>query len=241
MANRGKLRVGTSGWHYDHWRRVFYPEDLVKERWFEHYSNYFDTVEINNTFYHLPSEATFDAWHDQAPDGFCYSLKFSRYGTQMKKLKDPESTISNFMQRAQRLRSFLGPILVQLPPRWKPNHDRLRAFLDAAPSEVRWAIEFRDAAWFSEEVYEILREHNAAMVIHDMIHDHPRELTSNWSYLRFHGGDYSHDYNQEQLTATAGWIRRELDQGVDVYAYFNNDANGYAVTNARDLRHFVEA
>ncbi len=241
MAHRGKLRVGTSGWQYDHWRRVFYPEGLAKARWFDHYSKYFDTVEINNTFYRLPSDATFDAWHDQAPDGFCYALKFSRYGTQMRKLKDPESTISGFMERAQRLGPFLGPILVQLPPRWKPNHDRLRAFLDAAPSNARWAVEFRDAAWFSEEVYGILRDHNAALVIHDMIRDHPRELTSNWCYMRFHGGDYAHDYNREQLTGAARCISRHLDQGVDVYAYFNNDANGYAVANARDLRHYVEA
>ncbi len=240
MTARGRFRIGTSGWQYDHWRDVFYPADLPKNQWFAYYVKHFDTVEINNTFYHLPSEATFDSWHDQAPPGFCYALKFSRYGTQMKKLKDPEATINNFIERAQRLQSFLGPILVQLPPRWKPDHGRLRAFLDATPSNVRWAVEFREATWFSDEVYAILRDHNAAMVIHDMLPGHPREVTANWAYMRFHGVDYSWNYSHQQLTAVAQWVRRQLDEGVDVYAYFNNDANAHAVANARDLRRYVE-
>ncbi len=122
----------------------------------------------------------------------------------MKKLKDPDATIGNFMERAQRLRSFLGPILVQLPPRWKPDVPRLRAFLDAAPSNVRWAVEFRDAAWLVEDVFRVLRDHNAALVIHDKIKDHPREVTADWVYLRFHGVDYSHNYSHEYLAEIAG-------------------------------------
>lgn len=240
MTDRQRLWIGTSGWQYDHWRGSFYPADLPKKRWFAYYAEHFDTVEINNTFYHLPSESTFDSWHDQAPPGFCYALKFSRYGTQMKKLKDPDATIDAFVERAQRLRSFLGPVLVQLPPRWKPDHGRLQAFLDAAPRDVRWAVEFRNADWLSEEVFGILRGANAALVIHDMLPGHPWELTTNWAYMRFHGVDYSQNYSRQHLTTAAEWIRTQLRAGVDVYAYFNNDANAYAVANARVLREYVE-
>ncbi len=240
MTDRPKLRVGTSGWQYDHWRGVFYPDDLPKNRWFSYYAEHFDTVEINNTFYHLPSEATFDSWHNRTPRGFCYSLKFSRYGTQMKKLKDPDATIGSFMERARRLQSFLGPILVQLPPGWKPDYGRLRTFLRAAPRDVRWAVEFRNAEWFSEQVFDILRDNNVALVIHDMLPGHPREVTADWVYMRFHGVDYSREYTHEQLTEAAEWIHTQLRTGVDVYAYFNNDASAYAVANARDLRRYVE-
>ncbi len=240
MADRGKLRVGTSGWQYDHWRGVFYPASLPKNRWFSHYAEHFDTVEINNTFYHLPSETTFDSWHDQAPAGFCYALKFSRYATQMKKLKDPDATIGSFVERARRLGSLLGPILVQLPPRWKPDCGRLRAFFDAAPRDVRWAVEFRDAAWLCDRVFGILHDANAALVIHDMLPGHPREVTADWVYMRFHGVDYSQDYSRQQLTGAAEWVRGQLRAGADVYAYFNNDANACAVANARDLRCYVE-
>lgn len=239
MTERGSIRIGTSGWQYDHWRGIFYPADLPKTRWLKFYAEQFDTVEVNNTFYHLPPEATFDAWRDDAPSGFCYALKFSRYASHMKKLKDPDATVDSFIQRARRLDSLLGPVLVQLPPRWKPDRGRLQAFLDVAPRDVRWAVEFRDAAWLTEEVLGTLREHNAALVIHDLIPDHPREVTADWVYMRFHGVDYSHDYSQEQLSEAARWLRRRVDEGIDAYAYFNNDANGYAVANAKELRRYV--
>jgi uncharacterized protein YecE (DUF72 family) len=241
MSGRGGFRVGTSGWQYDDWKGLFYPEDLPKDRWFSYYAEHFDTVEVNNTFYHLPSQDAFDAWREQAPAGFLYTLKFSRYGTQMKKLKDPEEVIRNFMQRAERLKSFLGPILVQLPPHWKSNPGRLAAFLEAAPAAVRWAVEFRDSSWLNDEVFAVLRNRGAALVIHDLIADHPKIATSDWVYLRFHGVDYSHDYSPQALASTADLIRDFLDDGLDVYAYFNNDYHGYALHNARDLRRYVEA
>ena len=239
MAKKGELRVGTSGWQYDDWMGVFYPEGLPKSRWFSYYAQHFDTVEVNNTFYNLPSKETFDAWRDQAPPGFRYALKFSRYGTQMKKLKDAGSTIARFIERAERLKWSLGPVLVQLPPHWKRNAERLDGFLRAAPSAVRWALEFRDGSWLHEEVFSVLREHHAALVIHDLIDNHPREVTADWVYLRFHGVDYSHDYSPQALAGVAGWARKLLQQGLDVYAYFNNDYRGYAVNNARDLRHYI--
>lgn len=241
MKDRGTFRIGTSGWQYDHWKGIFYPQGLPKSEWFGHYANHFDTVEVNNTFYHLPSENTFDSWHDQAPPGFLYTLKFSRYGTQMKKLKDPDATIGNFLERAKRLKTYLGPILVQLPPRWKCNLSRLKSFLNAAPSDTRWALEFRNPSWLNQEVYRVLQDHNAALVIHDLIENHPYKITADWVYLRFHGVDYSHNYSPQALSSAASRIREYLKDGVAVYAYFNNDARGYAVQNALDLRRYVQS
>ena len=239
MLFKGQFRVGTSGYQYDHWRGLFYPADLPKREWFEHYAKYFDTVEINNTFYGLPSAETFDAWRTQAPPGFCYVLKFSRYGSHVKRLKEPRATIKTFLQHARRLRKLLGPILVQLPPNWDVNTDRLFDFLKAAPRSVRWAFEFRDPRWLCEEVFTILQSHNAALCVHDMIENHPRRITADWIYLRFHGDHYSGNYTSQALKAQAKWIKQQLGEGKDVFAYFNNDAQGFAIQNAADLKQYV--
>jgi uncharacterized protein YecE (DUF72 family) len=232
-------RIGTSGFHYDHWRGIYYPEDMRTRQWFSHYAGDFDTVEINNTFYRLAPAATFDAWRRQAPTGFCYALKFSRYGSHIARLKKPRHTIRRFLQRARRLAEFLGPILVQLPPNWKANPQRLAEFLDSAPKDYRWAVEFRDSRWLCAEVFAVLKEHDAALCIHDMIGDHPRLATANWIYMRFHGDRYHGCYSQQFLTSRAAEIRGYLAAGLDVYAYFNNDAEGHAVQNARDLKRYL--
>jgi len=240
-TRRGACRIGTSGYQYDHWVGVLYPDDLPKKQWFARYAEHFDTVEINNTFYHLPKATTFDAWRERAPSDFCYVLKFSRYATHLKHLKDPQDSIELFLERAERLGEELGPLLVQLPPRWKPDPGRLAAFLTAAPKRHRWAVEFRHPAWLCEPIYEILRAHNAALVVHDIIPNHPRVLTADWVYLRFHGpGErYGGDYSYQALSAAARRIKNHLTKGLDVFAYFNNDAHGYAVKNALTLRRYV--
>jgi uncharacterized protein YecE (DUF72 family) len=235
-----EIRIGTSGYQYDHWKAIFYPEKLSKNRWLPHYSKIFDTVEINNTFYHLPSEKTFDKWKEQAPPGFLYSLKFSRFATHMRKLKNPEEPIDRFLKLARKLKEHLGPILVQLPPRWHVNPERLSAFFDAAPSDQRWAVEFRDSSWICEEVYSILRGRNSALCIHDLIENHPQVVTADWVYMRFHGASgHDGDYSQEQLREAAEKIEEHRSQGLDVYVYFNNDVHGYALNNAQSLREMV--
>ncbi len=243
MAGKGKLQVGTSGYQYDHWRGRLYPKDVPKTRWFDVYAEHFDTVEINNTFYNLPAGKTFDAWRDDAPAGFRYALKYSRYGSHLKHLKDPEQHVDRFVERAERLGSHLGPILVQLPPTWNVDMERLTAFLDALTKRLRWTIELRNESWFCDAVYDALREHNVALCIHDMIADHPRELTADWTYLRFHGSTknrkYAGSYSPQALSAAARRIAGWLKRGCDVYAYFNNYERGCAVDNARDLRRFV--
>jgi uncharacterized protein YecE (DUF72 family) len=238
-ARRGDLRVGTSGYVYPHWSGDFYPDDLPRKAWFDHYAKHFDTVEINNTFYRLPEADVFDRWREQAPPGFRYALKYSRYGTHLKHLADPEEPLQRFLEVAERLRSWLGPILVQLPPSWRADPPRLDAFLRAAPRRHRWAVELRDPDWLTDEVYAVLRDHGAALVIHDMIEDHPVLLTADWTYLRFHGEHYGGRYTHQALSGRARVIRRWLDAGIDVHAYFNNDEGGHAPHDAADLRRYV--
>ncbi len=146
------VRIGTSGWVYKHWREVFYPPDLPARAWFTFYAREFHTVEINNSFYRLPSPEMFDAWRNQAPPGFLYAVKASRYITHMKKLKDPKEPLHEFITRAQHLGHTLGPILYQLPPHWRVNLERLEQFLALLPAGYRHVIEFRDASWLIEPV-----------------------------------------------------------------------------------------
>ncbi|MFW6324719.1 MAG: DUF72 domain-containing protein [Desulfovibrionales bacterium] len=232
--------VGTSGYQYDHWKEIFYPKDLVKTRWFEHFTTRFATVEINATFYHLPKKTTFEKWQENSPDWFVYTLKYSRYGSHVKKLKDTPETISRFLKNAAPLKPQTGSILVQLPPGWNVNADRLRDFFQAAPKDYRWAFEFRNESWLCDEVYEILSRNNSALVIHDHIKPHPEVITADWVYLRFHGGDVgTGGYSPQKLSAVADSVRDHLDEGRDVFVYYNNDWDGHALYNAQDLIRFL--
>ncbi len=234
-----QVHIGTSGYQYDHWKKVFYPEDLPKTEWFSYYSQHFSTVEINNTFYNLPSTSTFEEWHLKAPAGFCYALKFSRYGTHMKKLKDPRDSIDNFLSAAAPLKETQGPILVQLPPNWTANPKRLDKFLQAAPNG-RYVVEFRHSSWLNEEVFVILQKSKAALCIHDMLDNHPDKATTDWVYYRFHGKDYGGSYSHQKLSAIADRLMDHLREGRDAYVYFNNDQGGHAVSNAADLKRYVD-
>lgn len=242
----GRLRVGCSGYEYDGWRDVFYPPRLPRPRRFDFYAASFDTVEINTTFYRLPLAATFDNWRQRAPAGFCYALKLSRFGTHRKHLADPESWLPAFVERADRLGPMLGPVLVQLPPRWRANPERLDGFLRVAPSRLRWVVEVRDPSWLCEDVYGVLRAHGAALCIHDLLPRHPRTMTANWLYLRFHGPDalgrrYAGQYGAVRLASWVPWLREHLDAGRDAYAYFNNDLGAAAPRDAAALRLLVRA
>jgi uncharacterized protein YecE (DUF72 family) len=240
VSASGRFRIGTSGYQYDHWKDIFYPHDLPKSRWFEHYSRYFDTVEINNTFYRLPNSDVFDAWRDAAPRAFTYALKFSRYGTHMRRLRDPKSLVDYFMERAAKLGPTIGPVLVQLPPGWKLDAERLADFLAQLPRRPRWSVEFRDKSWLCESVYQLLERHRVALCMHDKFRRHPRVITTDFTYIRFHGVPFRNSYPTRALAAHARRIRGYLDAGVDVFVYFNNDADGHALWNADDLRRYVE-
>lgn len=227
---------------YDHWKGVFYPPDLRKDNWLKFYMGHFDTVEINNTFYHLPSPEVFEGWKKEAEKGFVYALKGSRFITHMKKLKEPEESLKLFLGRARILGKNLGPILFQLPPRWRCNAERLMELVKALPSDIRFAFEFREPSWFNEDVYRSLKKKDISLCIYHMPDFvSPVEVTASFVYIRFHGTDflYGGRYSKGELSKWADLIKRYLRGGLDVYVYFNNDAEGYAVVNARELREMV--
>jgi uncharacterized protein YecE (DUF72 family) len=237
-----RLRIGTSGWVYPHWRDVFYPPGLAQSRWYAHYARVFDTVEINYAFYRLPSEAAFDHWQEQAPEGFVYAVKANRYITHLKRLKDVGEPLARFLTRAQRLGDKLGPILWQLPPRWRANPERLEAFAALLPPELIHAFEFRDPRWFVEPIRDILEQHGLAFCIFDMPGlACPTWVTGDVVYLRFHGSEtvYGGRYGREALRPWADRIQAWLHEGRTLYAYFNNDAFGFAVEDARALKQLI--
>lgn len=235
------VRVGTSGWSYKDWRGIVYPKELPQRSWFECYAQLFDTVELNNTFYRLPSAATVESWARQAPPGFVYSLKLGAFGSHRMKLRDPSSWLKNHIERFAPLGPAQGPTLVQLPPRWRRNVERLDEFLEAVPDPARWAVELRDPTWLHDDVYKVLRRHGTALCIHDLLPDHPWILTADWTYLRFHGPralqkKYVGRYGGRRLWRVAKRIERWREAGRDTFAYFNNDYNGDAVRDAQWLR-----
>ncbi len=232
--------MGCSGWVYRHWRDVVYPADLPARRWFEHYARLFDTVEINNSFYRLPTEAAVEGWAAQAPPGFTYALKLGQFGSHRMKLRDAASWLPNHLDRLERLGKAAGPTLVQLPPRWRRNPERLDEFLSVAPKAYRWAVELREPSWLHEDVFDVLRRHDAALCIHDLLPGHPWELTAGWAYVRFHGPSalehkYQGRYGPARLSPVADRVAAWVAAGCDVYAYFNNDDSGFAVEDARWL------
>lgn len=231
---------------YRDWRGLVYPGALPQRRWFAHYATIFDTVEINNTFYRLPPASTVEGWAAQAPAGFLYAVKLGQFGSHRMKLRDAASWLPNHLDRAERFRDTLGPTLVQLPPRWKRNAERLDEFLSVAPTTMRWAVELRDRSWLDDEVFDVLRRHGAALCIHDLLADHPRELTTSWTYVRFHGPNaveqkYWGRYGGGRLWRMADLLGEWRDAGHDIYAYFNNDYQGHAVHDALWLRERLSA
>lgn len=240
-SKKGTARVGCSGWVYRDWRGLVYPPELPQRRWFEHYSSLFDTVEVNNTFYRLPTPEKVEGWAAQAPAGFEYAVKLGQFGSHRMKLRDAASWLPNHLDRVERLGPSLGPTLVQLPPRWKRNVERLDEFLSVAPRRLRWAVELRDPSWLHDDVYEVLRRHGAALCVHDLLADHPWVLTTSWTYVRFHGPNaleakYQGRYGPVRLRRHAERLAEVLAGGGDVYAYFNNDWHANAVRDASTLR-----
>ena len=206
------------------------------------YIRYFDTVELNNSFYKLPSAETFRCWRESTPPGFCFAVKASRFITHNKKLKDPENALENFLPRAAALGDKLGPILFQLPPRWRVNVERLEAFLSVLPRRHPYAFEFREPSWHTPQVYEILRRHNAALcMFHLAGFQSPLELTADFTYLRLHGpgGKYQGSYSPAQLEAWAERIRGWAHELRAIYVYFDNDQAGHAAQNALALKELL--
>ena len=235
--------IGTSGWHYDHWKGPFYPSGLPEKDFLGYYAGRFGTAEINNSFYRLPERKTLLRWRSAVPDDFVFSVKASRYLTHMKKLKDPKEPLERLFDRVDALEDKLGPILFQLPPRWRSNPERLEGFLEALPEGRRYAFEFRDRSWFDEKNYELLRSHGSSFCVYDLDGTiSPEEITADFAYVRLHGpdGPYRGRYGAERLARWAGTFSAWLKEGLDVYCYFDNDEAGYAAQDALELARMME-
>jgi uncharacterized protein YecE (DUF72 family) len=239
-----EIRIGTSGWHYKHWVGRYYPAGLRPDAMLAHYLRDFDTVELNNTFYHLPNETSFDNWRKSTPQRFLFAVKGSRFLTHMIKLKEPQRGLANFLPRAERLRRKLGPILWQLPPKWNVNVERLEEFLAQLPKKHRYAFELRNPTWMTAGVYDVLRKCNAAFCIYELAgYQSPIEVTADWTYVRLHGPTihkYQGSYSDDQLAAWAQRIRDWSTTLKAIFVYFDNDDSAYAVENALTLKDLVK-
>lgn len=242
-VSEGLVHVGTSGWHYGHWRGPFYPENLPKPRMLGWYTRHFDTVEINNSFYRLPTTEALARWCRETPREFCFAVKASRYITHNHKLKDPEQSSEKFFSQMARLGRRLGPILFQLPPSWKLNLERLEEFLGTLPRRRRYVFEFRNLTWNVPAVYEALRRHNAAFCIFELAgFQSPLQITAEFTYMRLHGpgGAYQGSYSLEQLKTWRSRIRTWRTELQHIFVYFDNDQFGFAAQNAVQLKRMLE-
>jgi uncharacterized protein YecE (DUF72 family) len=240
---QGRIFVGTSGWHYKHWIGTFYPPETKLHEQFNIYKQTFSTVEINNSFYRLPSPETFESWRKESPDNFLFVVKASRYITHQKKLKDPEDTTKRFFENVRYLKEKLGPILFQLPPTWKKNTERLEDFLRVLPKKFQYVFEFRNSTWYDEDIFSLLEKYNCAFCIYEIAgHVAPAKVTADFVYVRLHGpgNKYQGSYSQERLAQWAKQCRDWQQQGIDVFVFFDNDEQGYAAFNAQTLQEIMD-
>jgi len=242
-----RVFIGTSGFNYRHWGDgIFYPKGLAVSKWLEYYCRNYQTVELNVTFYRLPSESTFKNWYSQTPKDFVFAIKGSRFITHVKKLNNVEEAVGSFFENASGLSQKLGVVLWQFGGNLHANVEKLDEFCkflerNSVAKVCRHAFEFRHQSWFCDEIYAILRDYSFSLCIaHSKVWPCVEETTADWVYLRFHGGLlYTSNYSNKELQAWAAKIRKWMGEGKDVYAYFNNDALGFAITNARKLRELI--
>lgn len=233
------FHVGTSGWTYASWRGRFYPETLAQRRWLAHYASAFDCVEVNGSFYRLPQEATFRTWAETVPDGFRFAVKGSRYVTHFQRLSNAADSVERLTGRARALGDHLGPILWQLRPDMAVDLERLDGFLAVLPSDLQHVVEPRHASWFVEPVRERLAEANVGICAWERLgQEQVPEPTASFAYVRFHGptAKYGGTYVEELLAPWVERMRAWHAAGRDVWAFFNNDIDGHAISDAQRLR-----
>ena len=238
-SSEGRIWVGTSGWMYRDWRDLVYPEGLPKRMWLHHLSRRFPTIEINASFYRLPTAETFDRWRLEVPPGFLFAVKMSRYLTHLRRFRDPTEPLARFWGRARHLGDRLGPVLFQQPPTFARDLGLLRELLDGLPDEMRAAFEFRHPSWHDDEVLAALDDAGAALVLADNPGARvPMSVTGGWSYVRFHRGNpLTAGYRPAKLRRWAERLRSV--EATEVFAYFNNDPGGAAVRDADRFRTLI--
>lgn len=254
MEKRGKLLIGTSGWVYSCWEEIFYPKDLRSRDKLKYFSKHFKTTEINYSFYHLPRPETYQKWYQETPVGFIFAVKTSRFITHIKRLKNVEKPWKIFLENTLNLKEKLGPILFQFPPNFKAteeNSERMKRFFRSITKykiqntryHLRFAFEFRHESWCDKEIYNLFKKYNIAWVIADSpVYPKAEVIVTNFVYIRMHGSRvlFSSKYTKKELQELCQKIKKWLKNGLDVYCYFNNDAYGFAVQNARELSKFCQ-
>jgi uncharacterized protein YecE (DUF72 family) len=235
-----EVMVGTSGWSYDHWQECFYPLNIPKSKWFDHYLNHFDTVELNASFYRLPKRISFENWYKKSPEGFLWSVKANRYITHVKKLGEPAQTLKRFYESVSALGKKLGVILFQLPPSLSFHPMTLDNFCKFLEPEYRYSLEIRHPSWLNEEAINILRKYNIAFCISDTAGRFPyhEEITTDFIYIRLHGSKslYTSNYHEEELKS---WSQKIRKWGLKTFLYFDNDYGGYAPQNALRIKELL--
>lgn len=236
----GALYIGTSGWSYKHWRERFYPKELKPVDYLGYYAKYFDTTEINTSFYHLPRAETIICWTETVKNDFRFCPKISRYVTHIRKLNDPEETLPKFFDLFDPVKKRLGPVLIQLPPGLAFHKNKVTAFYDALKDYkgYHFALEARHESWFTKESAALLKEYGIAFVIADSGGRWPyaEYVTARAVYVRLHGpSGYDSAYPAHFLKLFSGKIKQWRRQGHTLWIYFNNDGHGYALDNARQL------
>jgi uncharacterized protein YecE (DUF72 family) len=232
------IYVGTSGWNYKHWKGVFYPQKMPSSKWLDYYTKYFNTVELNVTFYRLVQKKTFENWRKNTPKDFTFIAKGSRFITHIKRIKSVAAPLDVFLNNVVGLKEKLLAILWQFPPQFKKDISRLEIFLKllTRKTKTRQAFEFRHETWFDQEVYDLLKKYNACLCIaHSDRYPCVKVATADFLYLRFHGEAlYRSNYEDKELKHWAKYANRYKDK--DILAYFNNDVEGHAIKNALALR-----
>jgi uncharacterized protein YecE (DUF72 family) len=234
IPRQGKLHVGTSGYSYKEWKGNFYPEKIASGEMLPFYAKQFSTVEINHSFYRMPTETALLNWAKSVPQGFRFALKANQQITHIQKLRGCESTLKRFLEVASILNDgdHLGPILVQLPPTFEFDRPLLEDFLALRPPAFNFAFEVRHPSWYTEETYAVLRERQTALCLSETEKQTPPDvLTSNFTYARLRLENYS----AQQLAAWKKRFDAWLAQGVDVYVYCKHEDSGKAPAYARQL------
>jgi uncharacterized protein YecE (DUF72 family) len=238
---KGKIHIGTSGWSYKHWRDIYYPPEVKPRDYLAFYAKEFQVSEINTSFYHLPKASTLETWGQTVNSRFRFCPKLSRYVTHMKKLNDPEQTLPSFFGQFEELRKKLGPVLIQLPPSLAYHEEKIDTFFRALRNYkgFTYALEPRHASWLQSDAVALMKKHRIAFVIAESGNRWPSGefVTAKNIYLRFHGpdGSYARSYSTRTLQKYADKMLRWQQEGHTVWAFFNNDGNGYALANARTL------
>lgn len=242
MKNKSRIFIGTSGWIHESWKGAFYPANLSKTKYLQHYASIFSTVEANSIFYQLPAAKVLAQYVREVPDNFLFSVKANRYITHTKRLNDGRNILPPFLSRMDILGHNMGPVALQLPPNWGFNRERLKSFLEAVPREGRFVFEFHDSTWYNESTYEALAEKNAALgIYHAGEKITPRITTADFVYIRLHNPKVKKGGKiQGLLNAWMENFQEWHDSGRDVFCYFDQAGDDCAATDALNFREGIE-